>query len=194
MLLAPGWAQINGISNEKLSLPNAAVLAAGLFEFEPGYALQGDDRSVAFRFTAGFGKLEAGVSLDGALRNQAFGLKMGLLPDRLALIAGVEYDTRFHDTALGIVYSAPISGRLFADISAVAIRPRDWTFMAGLGFFVSGQLQPILELVADQNGFSNISYGFTFRHNDNVLVVVGVEQTFNQGEEHLMILAFTFSM
>ena len=60
-VLAPAWGQIGGITGGKLFTPDAVTLAAGVFEFEPTYELQGYDREAGFRFSLGFGKWDASV-------------------------------------------------------------------------------------------------------------------------------------
>ena len=192
--VAPGWGQIGGISGGKLFTPDVFTLAQGAFEFEPAYELQGADRGLGFRFSTGFGKFEAGVSLDHAVDQQAIGMKYGLIPERLALTAGVEYDSTLHRYAAGIIYSWPIRGKLTADLFAVATSENEGTFMAGVGYFVTDRFQPIVEVALDQDINSSVSIGFTFAPNENVLVVIGVEQPFENGEKPLMSVAFTFSM
>lgn len=193
-MISPGWSQIGGISGGKLFTPDAFSLAMGAFEFEPVYELQGHDRGVGYRFSVGFGKLEGGVSLDNAVANQAFGLKYGLVPDRLAVTAGVEYDTTFHHYAAGILYTHPFSDKLSADLFAVATWERERTLMAAVGYFVTDRFQPIVEVAVDQDLNSSVSYGFTYAPNENVLMVIGVEQPFKNGEKPQMSVAFTFSM
>ncbi len=194
MSVSPGWAQIGGITGGKLFTPDAVTLDSGVFEFEPAYELQGHGREVGYRFSSGFGKLEVGVSLDNAAANQAVGLKYGLIPDRLAITAGVEFDTTFHHYAAGILYSHPFSDKLSTDVFAVAIGAGEWAIMTAVGYFITGRFQPIIEMAVDQERYPSISYGFTFAANDKVLVVIGVEQTFGNGEKQLINVAFTFSM
>lgn len=194
MMFSPGWSQIGGISNEKLFIPSAIILESGAFEFEPAYELRGADRGLGFRFSTGFGKFEAGVSLDHAVDQQAIGMKYGLIPERLALTAGVEYDTTFHRFAAGIIYSRPISDEVTTDLYAAATSEKEWTLMAAAGYFVTDRFQPIVEMAVDHNVNPSVSFGFTFAPNENVLVVIGVEQPFENGEKPLMSVAFTFSM
>ena len=169
-------------------------MAQGAVEFEPAYELQGDVRDFGFRFTAGFGKLETGVSLDNAVNQQAIGLKYGLIPERLALTIGVDYDTTFHHYAAGIIYSRPISDELTTDLFATATLDKEWTVMAAVGYFVTDRFQPIVEMAVAGDLISGVSYGFTYAPNEKVLVVIGVEQTFGGGEKPLLGVAFTFSM
>ena len=190
----PGWSQIGGISGGKLFTPDAFTLGKGVFEFEPAYELQGNDRGLGFRFTAGFGKLEAGVSLDNAVASQAVGLKYGVIPERLAVTAGVEYDTSFNNYAAGILYSHPFSDKLTTDVFAVATLEKEWTIMAAVGYFVMDPFQPIMELTLNQDLNPGVSCGFTYAPNESVLVVIGVEQTFTNGEKLLISVAFTFTM
>ncbi|MCH8836767.1 MAG: hypothetical protein IIA60_03070 [Candidatus Marinimicrobia bacterium] len=192
--VAPGWGQIGGISGGKLFTPDVFTLAKGAFEFEPAYELQGADRGLGFRFSAGFGKFEAGVSLDNAVDQQAIGLKYALIPERLALTTGVDYDTTFHHYAAGIIYSRPISDGLTTDLFAAATLDKEWTVMAAVGYFVTDRFQPIVEMAVAGDLISSVSYGFTYAPNEKVLVVIGVEQLFGNGEKPLMSVAFTFSM
>ena len=189
----PGLGQIGGISNSKLFIPAANILEPGAFEFEPAYQLQGDMRGFGFRFSAGFGQLEAGVSLDNAVDSQSAGLKYGLIPGRLSLTAGVEYDTTFHQYAAGIIYSQPFSEQLTTDFFAAATSEGDWAVMAGVGYFLTEPFQPIVELAIDQDGPS-VSTGFTYAPNESVLVVFGVQQVIGNGDKPLLSVAFTFSM
>ena len=193
-VLAPAWGQIGGITGGKLFTPDAVTLSAGVFEFEPAYELQGYDREAGYRFSLGFGKLEAGVSLVNTAANQAVGLKYSLIPDRLAITSGVEYDTTFHHFAAGILYSHQFSERLSTDVFAVATPQNEWTIMTAAGYFVTDLLQPIVEIAVGDNGQSSASYGFTFAANENVLVGIGVEQPLDDGRLRLMSVAFTFSM
>lgn len=192
--VAPGWGQIGGISGGKLFTPDAFTLAQGVFEFEPAYELQGDGRGFGFRFTAGFGKLEAGVSLDHAVASQAVGIKYRLNPERLVVIAGVEYDTTFNNYAAGLLYSHPFNEKFTTDVFATATGEGKWAVMAAAGYFITNRFQPIVELVVNQDLKPSISSGFTYAPNEMVLVVIGVEQTFGNGEKPLLSVAFTFSM
>ena len=189
----PCLGQIGGISGGKLFTPDAITLARGVFEFEPAYEVQGAERGFGYRFSAGFGQLEAGVSLDNAVDNQSAGLKYRLIPERLSLAAGVEYDTTFHQYAAGIIYTQPFTEQLTTDFFAAATSEGDWTIMAATGYFVTEPFQPIVELAVTQDGFS-VSYGFTYAPSKSVLVVIGVDQVIGHSHRPMLSVAFTFSM
>ncbi len=110
------YAQISGISNSKIVLPESGTVPAGAFEFEPAFEVfrsnqlwdqEGNlfnidsittESAFGFRFTAGFShNIEAGLIVPQDASSLNFGLKWQFRSGgdaSLALQSGINFDTK----------------------------------------------------------------------------------------------------
>ena len=185
-------AQVGGITGGKLNAPDAAILPSQAFEFEPSWTM--GEGPVYYRFTAGFGRYEIGVSLDNQTAMQSFGSKISMIENTLVMVVGIDYDTTFSAFAAGLIYSLAFNEAFTMDAMAAGNNIGDANGMVSFGYFITNRFQPIVELAFNQDSELSTVYGFTFILNPKVLLVVGVEQPLTVEGDPSAGIAFTMGI
>ena len=210
LVAVPSWAYaIGGISNTKVTVLSADTVALGAFEFEPGlqvsYPVNGSPRSAdaGYRLTSGLNDaLEAGLSYTAgaAVSDIAYGLKWRCVEEmhtKVALLVGINQSTSGTGSLASSTVGAVLTtGDDHAALDMDAIYEQStgrWSGNVGYGIYVA----PALQLIAEGNFDGQqlrLTPGLTWQAKDNVVVIAGLGMALSGSTDHVMNMAFTFSI